>query len=191
MKSFLIAFFIFLLWFFAGSWIYTCKIKAFCHENQKAGNTINVAEKIPGKKTVQHRIKNINVEQNALKAADTTRYEKSGAFTEKRVLYFDFDSKNYKTDRELKQYIATLKTYLNTHPGKKITITGHTDSVGETEDNEWIAMQRAGNAMEYFVSEGIPKERIALLSRGETDPVASNATDEGRRRNRRVEITVN
>ncbi|MCB0374457.1 MAG: OmpA family protein, partial [Sinomicrobium sp.] len=107
------------------------------------------------------------------------------------VIYFDFDSEQYSTDGELKEYIKALKTYLEAGPARKISIIGHTDNVGETADNEWIGMQRAKSAMKYLVSQGIPEERITLYSKGESEPIAPNTTGEGRKRNRRVEININ
>ena len=124
-------------------------------------------------------------------ATDTTARESLETVAYNKVLYFGFDSEKHKTDKALKDYILALKAYLETHSDEKISITGHTDNVGKTTDNEWIGMQRAKNAMKYLVSQGIPGDRITLRSKGETAPIAPNTTREGRERNRRVEITIN
>jgi len=181
MKSFITGFFILLIWFFAGSWIYTCKIKARCTEKPQEKTSVPLAEKVPVKDTIA--VEDTIAVKEIVNNNETTAYNK--------VLYFEFDSERHRKDKAFKLYITNLKTYLNTEPGKTLNIIGHTDNVGEASDNEWIGMQRAKSAMKYLISQGIPKERIQVFSKGETEPLASNSTKEGRRRNRRVEITVN
>ena len=68
--------------------------------------------------------------------------------------------------------------------------TGHTDSVGSDAYNMRLSLRRANAVKAYLVSKGIPAERITVEGRGERQPAASNATREGRARNRRVEIEV-
>lgn len=193
MKRFFIAFFIFFIWFCIGSWIYTCKIKALCTENKNDRNTVTT--RVPVKNTLPVSAEDTAVsavpEQAVVKAKDSIVTEETDTLSHHKVLYFGFDSEKHKTDQALKAYITALKTYLNTHPGKKISITGHTDSVGEAADNEWIGMQRAKSAMKYLVTQGIPEDRIVLRSKGEAEPIAPNTTKDGRRRNRRVEIMIN
>lgn len=189
MKRFLIASFIFLIWFCVGSWIYLCKVKAFCVEKN------SVTERIPVKNTPQPNTGATAVVEVSQQAetvtADTTAVQKNETFSHHKILYFGFDSENPKRDNALRDYIIALKTYLNTYPDKKISITGHTDSVGETEDNAWIGMQRAKSAMKYLIAQGIPEAQILLYSKGETEPIAPNTTKDGRRRNRRVELMIN
>ncbi len=182
MKSFIIGFFILLIWFFAGSWIYTCKIKGRCTEKPKEKTSVPLAEKVLVKDTITVK------DSTAVKEIDNND-ETASAYN--KVLYFKFDSERHRRDNEFKLYITNLKTYLNTEPEKTLNVIGHTDNVGEASDNEWIGMQRAKSAMKYLISQGIPKERIQVFSKGETEPLASNTTKEGRRQNRRVEIIVN
>lgn len=69
-----------------------------------------------------------------------------------------------------------------------VTIVGHTDSTGSPAINEPLSLQRADATRDYLVSRGIASNRFAVDGRGAREPVASNDTDAGRARNRRVEI---
>jgi OOP family OmpA-OmpF porin len=71
-----------------------------------------------------------------------------------------------------------------------ISIVGHTDSSGSAEYNLALSLRRAEAVRDYIVGEGINPSIIRVSGVGESDPVASNATPEGRAQNRRVEITV-
>ncbi len=109
-----------------------------------------------------------------------------------KTLYSGFASKEFKPDNTLQAYALELKAYLAKYPAKKVLVTGHTDNVGEAEANAWIGMERAKNVMNYLIATGgIPPNNITAESKGETAPVADNATTEGRRLNRRIEINVN
>ena len=70
----------------------------------------------------------------------------------------------------------------------RLVITGHTDSIGAEEYNQGLSERRAGAAKEYLVSKGVAPGRLKALGYGETRPIATNATREGRARNRRVEL---
>ena len=72
----------------------------------------------------------------------------------------------------------------------ELSIEGHTDSVGSDVYNEKLSGQRAGSVWKYLVSQGIDSSRMQAKGYGETQPIASNDTAEGRAKNRRVEIKV-
>ncbi|MGB0891608.1 MAG: OmpA family protein [Flavobacteriaceae bacterium] len=107
-----------------------------------------------------------------------------------KTLYSYFAQKGFKPDRTLQAYTIELKNYLNKYPNKKIIVTGHTDAVGSAEANEWFGSERAKNVVKYFVSQGIEKNKFTSLSKGQTEPIATNATSEGRAKNRRIEIKI-
>lgn len=79
-----------------------------------------------------------------------------------------------------------LNHYGKTH----LTIVGHTDNVGSNEYNQTLSEKRAAAVNSYLSSKGVISQRLAHEGHGETAPRATNATDEGRRLNRRVEIIV-
>jgi outer membrane protein OmpA-like peptidoglycan-associated protein len=76
------------------------------------------------------------------------------------------------------------------NPGSVVQIVGHTDSTGNDAANIQLSRERANATRDYIASRGVPTSRIATDGRGPREPVASNDTDAGRARNRRVEIFV-
>jgi len=108
-----------------------------------------------------------------------------------KTLYTKFNSRNFIPDNTLLTYTSDLKNYLQKHPNKSIKITGHTDSFGDEEANEIIGRDRATNVMNHFISQGISKTRIQVFTKGELDPITDNNSNEGRAKNRRIEIIVN
>jgi OOP family OmpA-OmpF porin len=74
--------------------------------------------------------------------------------------------------------------------GLRVTVEGHTDSVGEESYNERLSQRRAEAVRSYLVRKGVAPERLVARGLGESSPIASNDTAEGRARNRRVELEV-
>ncbi|WP_083732925.1 OmpA family protein [Spirosoma montaniterrae] len=87
---------------------------------------------------------------------------------------------------ELDRLVITL----NDAPKMVIEVRGHTDNTGSNEINAKLSQDRADAVREYFISKGIEPDRIASKGFGETKPVATNDTDEGRQQNRRVEFVI-
>lgn len=190
MKRFLFAFFIFLVWFLAGSWVYTCVLKGLCTAIEEESSRTGQSET---RSSIPVEIVNTSYaeEKATVVAEDTTIGEEPDTLVRHKVIYFNFDSEKQKSDAALKEYITALTAYIDRNPSRTISITGHTDNMGEPDANRWVGMQRAKSAMKYLVSQGISEERIRVYSRGENNPIAPNTTKDGRKRNRRVEITIN
>jgi len=83
-----------------------------------------------------------------------------------------------------------LIDFLTSTPNKKITIIGHTDSVGSAQTNQTLSQQRAQVVADYLTSRGITIDRVNAEGKGEVEPVASNDSPEGRAMNRRVECIL-
>lgn len=79
---------------------------------------------------------------------------------------------------------------LQTEPDKKIRVEGHTDSSGDAAANLILSEQRAQAVLEALVSLGVDSERISALGMGEDFPIASNDDEDGRARNRRVDVIL-
>jgi outer membrane protein OmpA-like peptidoglycan-associated protein len=101
---------------------------------------------------------------------------------------FDFNKATLKP--EAKNQLARVLQALKEQPGLQTHIVGHTDSVGSDAYNMKLSQQRAESVAAYLVQNGVSRQSIRTDFRGEREPVASNATDDGRAQNRRVEITV-
>ena len=76
-------------------------------------------------------------------------------------------------------------------PGWKITIEGHTDSTGTAPHNQVLSERRAAAVKDYLAGKGVAAARLASAGFGQSKPVADNATELGRARNRRVELVRN
>ena len=105
-----------------------------------------------------------------------------------RGIQFDFDKSNIKPEFQpiLDEAVSTLKA----KPEIKVVIAGHTDSVGTAQYNMVLSNQRAKAVHNYFVSKGIATGRLQTVGHGLDDPIASNATADGRAMNRRVELQI-
>ena len=71
-----------------------------------------------------------------------------------------------------------------------IDVTGHTDSTGTPQHNQRLSEARAGSVADYLVAQGNNPQRFQVIGMGQNDPIATNATAEGRAQNRRVEIRI-
>jgi len=76
------------------------------------------------------------------------------------------------------------------NPGTTVRVIGHTDSTGGDAVNEPLSMQRAASVRGYLADRGVAPQRVAVDGRGAREPIADNASEAGRARNRRVEIYV-
>jgi outer membrane protein OmpA-like peptidoglycan-associated protein/tetratricopeptide (TPR) repeat protein len=83
-----------------------------------------------------------------------------------------------------------LITFLRENPTVKIRIEGHTDNVGRSEDNMALSNDRAFTVMDYLQTKGIAGPRLTFKGYGQTKPLASNDTPEGRAQNRRTEFVI-
>ena len=103
-------------------------------------------------------------------------------------VFFDFD----KWDLRPESYIELNRVVklLTENPAIEIEMSAHTDSRGSDEYNFKLSDNRARSVMEYIISKGIAPNRITSQGYGETKPVATNDTDEGRQLNRRVEFKI-
>lgn len=88
------------------------------------------------------------------------------------------------------QALNELSDFLRDNPTVSIRITGHTDNVGSDKANMTLSEGRAKAVRSEIIKRGIAAERIEAEGKGETEPIADNATEEGRAQNRRVEFTI-
>ena len=103
-------------------------------------------------------------------------------------VYFDYDSDVIKPEshRTLQQVL----TWLKANPGKTVSFEGHTDSDGSDTYNQNLSQRRAASVQRWMNIKGIAGQRMTSKGLGESRPVASNATAQGKSLNRRVEIVV-
>lgn len=86
--------------------------------------------------------------------------------------------------------LADLAKFLVENPSVTIRINGHTDNAGDPGLNKQLSLERAGSVRDFLVSKGVNFENLRISGWGGTRPIASNATESGRAKNRRVELAV-
>lgn len=103
-------------------------------------------------------------------------------------IFFDFDKAVLKPESfpELNRIVKLM----NERPAMTVEVTGHTDATGPAQYNMGLSERRAKAVTGYLIKQGITADRIATLYYGETKPIESNNTREGRAKNRRVEFTI-
>jgi OOP family OmpA-OmpF porin len=102
--------------------------------------------------------------------------------------FFDFDKATLKP--EGRQMLDQVASQVDTINLETLIATGHTDSIGTEAYNLKLSQRRADTVKNYLISRGISADRIYVEGKGESMPVASNSTREGRAQNRRVEIEI-
>ncbi len=117
----------------------------------------------------------------------TIKFELPKTFNLENVL-FDTGKSTLKSSSydELNELVEFMKLKNDL----KIEVAGHTDDVGSDESNLILSQQRADAVRKYLISKGINAQRITAVGYGETQPVAYNDTEEGRKLNRRTEVRI-
>jgi len=110
------------------------------------------------------------------------------AITFDNAILFDFGRADLRAG--VRDDLNSLAASLDSYPDHDAVIVGHTDNVGSDSFNQNLSEQRASAVSNYLSMNGISRARLRTVGMGETQPVASNATAEGRQQNRRVEIAI-
>jgi outer membrane protein OmpA-like peptidoglycan-associated protein len=101
-----------------------------------------------------------------------------------------FDTGRYDVKPSMRPVLDRLANSLAQHAVTRVTIIGHTDSTGSDSVNNPLSVNRAAAVRDYMVPRGVASHRISIDGRGSREPVADNATVDGRAMNRRVEIFI-
>ena len=104
------------------------------------------------------------------------------------ALYINFETGKSNISAESLSVIDQLVELMNSTEGLKISIEGHTDNVGTAENNKALSVNRSKAVMNAMVAKGISATRLSSMGWGQEKPIADNRTEEGRAKNRRVEI---
>jgi outer membrane protein OmpA-like peptidoglycan-associated protein len=101
-----------------------------------------------------------------------------------------FDTGKFELRPPAREVLAKLSGIVLSHPGLRLDVEGHTDSIGGDDLNQQLSEKRAGAVLLFLIDQGIPGDTVNARGLGKTTPVASNDTPQGRKQNRRVEIIV-
>ncbi len=101
-----------------------------------------------------------------------------------------FETNKWDLKPESMTELNTLADLLKANPTKKVEISGHTDNVGNDAANQTLSDNRAASVVTYLVSKGVAPTQLTSKGYGESKPVATNDTEEGRAKNRRTEFKI-
>lgn len=102
-------------------------------------------------------------------------------------VYFDFDEATIRPEHN--EFLNRLIKVVKGHTDLRVRVTGHTDSDGSEAYNDNLSERRAKAIVDYFTAHGLPADRLEFDFKGEKNPIDSNATPEGKQRNRRVDFS--
>jgi len=101
-----------------------------------------------------------------------------------------FETESDVLNTSARQNLNALAENLGKHPNTDLLIVGHTDSRGTDSFNLSLSERRAAAVLNYLASQGVNRARLRPAGRGESEPLATNETEDGRQQNRRVEVAI-
>jgi OOP family OmpA-OmpF porin len=105
------------------------------------------------------------------------------------LIYFPFNSTEKLNNNEVEEYLnKVIARVLKSN--ETISLTGHTDNIGDEPSNLKLGQKRADIIKEYLLTGGVPQSQITSNSEGEINPVADNSSEEGRAKNRRTSLKI-
>ncbi len=125
---------------------------------------------------------------NLKKALDTANVKAEDRVIQLDNIYFETGSADINKLSEIG--LAVLKETFSQYPKLKVEISGHTDNVGDAALNQKLSVDRANAVKNYLVNNGVEDGRISAVGVGSSKPKESNDTEEGRRKNRRIEFKI-
>ena len=126
--------------------------------------------------------------EEEVEGAEVQRIEEGIDVTFDSGILFGFDKSDLNANA--KTNIAKLGEVLNKYPDTRLTIQGHTDSKGDDNYNRDLSSRRANAVRDYLIANGVKGGRLNTTAYGESAPIATNDTEEGRAKNRRVEVVI-
>lgn len=124
-------------------------------------------------------------------AREEARVSREGNNILLRLVGLTFPSNESSLDEGYRGLLEKVNRAAAVFPRSSIVIEGHTDSYGSDDDNMTLSRERAEAVREYLISEfGVQQFRITAIGYGETQPIANNETEQGRERNRRIDIRI-
>jgi len=175
MRPLFIGILLFLIWSSLSTWYYVCHVNDFC-DGLEVSQQVSKPESQP--------------ETDSAEVAETEPAEEITPLPENLIIHFAYDRNDFKPVEETSRVLSEYKAYIEKEPGTMLDITGHTDATGIAAYNQALGIRRAESVKSYFSGQGIPTEIIETSSMGESEPVADNATPQGRAKNRRTEIFI-
>lgn len=124
--------------------------------------------------------------EKSLSDAPVATAKKASFVLDSRILQFDLDGDELEPGAGTT--LSPVLDFLNDNPEVRVRITGHTCWLGPEDYNLRLSRQRADAVANYLIRQGIDRNRLFVTGEGETRPIDTNLTEDGRRSNRRVEV---
>jgi len=173
MKILILGFLAFSAWSSFSTYVYVCKIRGLC-DNPSS---------MPIAAFTKYNIVNTGTVDKFVALKPT-------GIPHNQTIYFAFDKSEFTATIEYDQYFNESKAFLNQNTEAKLSITGHTDSIGSDKYNQALGYRRAQTMKHYFESRGVSSNKIIVESWGEKNPGYNNNTTEGRANNRSAVLTI-
>ena len=139
----------------------------------------------------QARVKEQFEQVEKMFTAEEARVFREGNTIILRMVGLTFASGSAQIDQDKFDLLAKVERAIDVFPRSELIIEGHTDSFGGDEANQTLSQQRAEAVQQYMINAmRIPTYRLIATGYGETRPIASNETESGRQRNRRIDIVI-
>ena len=135
----------------------------------------------------EERVYSGDVKTVEASSSESIQYDNKAVFAS-ATIYFEFDKSNL-TSKSI-QILKSVASALNENKSIQVTLAGHADERGTREYNLALGQRRAETVGDYFILNGISKNRISVKSYGEERPLALGQDDESYSKNRRVEISL-
>lgn len=103
-------------------------------------------------------------------------------------VFFDFNKATLR--KESQPELNRIYSFMQKFPKIRVRIAGYTDNIGSDEYNETLSQKRAESVVQYLIDKGIEANRLEAKGYGETDPIDTNETEQGRQNNRRTEVII-
>ena len=131
------------------------------------------------------------IDMNDIAASFATRISTAHVqeIEDRTIIYFSYNSTSRLNNESVESYLDQVAARV-IKSGESILLTGHTDNIGSDETNNALAKKRADTVKQYLISRGVSAGKIKVISKGKTEPIADNATEEGRAKNRRTELQI-
>ncbi len=139
----------------------------------------------------KYHLNTIDTSDDAKAAAAAHLKELHDKIQEKPLnLYFATGSSSLRLNPEQRLKMFDVATYVDKADDAEIQVIGHTDNTGDFAKNIQLGLDRANTIKGYLIKNNIPAAKIVTSSQGSKEPIASNETEQGRAKNRRVEVTL-
>ena len=140
--------------------------------------------------TAQTVTNSLNAAQDALANNDSNQVDINAVIKALNLQIINFATASHQIPEENKAILDKAATLMKNVKDAKLTVAGYTDSTGNANSNKALSLKRAQAVVDYLVSQGVDAAQLSAVGHGADHPVADNATEEGRFKNRRIEFSV-